>query len=83
MTATPFDERVVFITFTMTTEYSLESDMPEVAKVLGMTTRKLAKMIDDGSDLGSELDGAAISRLKENAEVTGEEFEIDEVGEET
>jgi hypothetical protein len=73
------DERMVSIMFTVTSEYILELELPDMAKKLGIPAKKLVAIIDNGEDI--ELSDAAESRVTKAGEVTSEEFSLDDIAE--
>ena len=70
-------ERNVCITFTETTEYSLELEFAEMAKVMGVSKKKLTVMLDDGEDY--EPSDSAVRRLRKQADVQSEEVTVDDI----
>ncbi|WIM95790.1 hypothetical protein ACTOB_007924 [Actinoplanes oblitus] len=73
------DDQMVYVNFTETTEYSLELELVEMAKVLGIGKKKLATMIENGEDL--EPSDAAVARMRKQAEVTDGQVTVDDFGE--
>jgi DNA-binding XRE family transcriptional regulator len=73
------EQRTAYICFTETKEYRLELDFADMAKILGVSKKKLAAIVDDGEDY--EPSDAAMSRLLHHAETESEEFTVDEIEE--
>lgn len=72
-------DRDVSITFTETIERNLSLGFTKMAKVLGISQKALAEVIDDGEDY--EPSEEAKQRLRVLGDVTDEEFTVDEVAE--
>jgi phage antirepressor YoqD-like protein len=73
------DEQMIYVNFTETTEYSVELEFAEMAKVLGIGKVRLAEILRNGEDL--EPSDAAVARLRKRAEITDGQVEIDDFGE--
>lgn len=73
------EDRSAYISFTETKEYTLELDFADMAKVLGVSRKKLSAMIEDGDDF--EPSEAALTRMRRRAETVSEEVTVDDVSE--
>lgn len=73
------DDQMVYINFTETTEYNLELEFAEMAKVLGVNKKKLKAIVVDGEAF--EPSDAAVVRMRKRADVADGEVTVDDVGE--
>lgn len=73
------DEQMVYVNFTETNEYNLELELVEMAKVLGVSKKKLIAIVVDGEDF--EPSDAAIERMRKKAEITDGQVTVDDIGE--
>jgi hypothetical protein len=73
-----YEGGTVVLTWTETIEYSLEDDFKAVAKILGITQKKLAGYLDD-SDWPSpdDLTDAARKRLRKHGDAQSETVDVD------
>lgn len=74
------DETEVSVTFTVTTEYNVWGDLPYVAGLLGVSKAKLKKILAGDDELG-EVSDAAFEKLKKEADVSNEEFTLEDISE--
>ncbi|MFY1688145.1 hypothetical protein [Plantactinospora sp. WMMB782] len=70
----------VYVTATETTNYDLELEAEEAARVLGVSLDELSKIVHDDEDWPSVTAGLT-ERFKELADVTNSEFELDQISE--
>jgi hypothetical protein len=72
-------DRDVSITYTENIERNLTLEFPKMAKVLGISQKALAEIIDDGEEY--EPSEEAMQRLRVLGDISDQEFTVDEVGE--
>lgn len=72
-------DRNATISFTETIERTLELDFSRMAKTLGISKKALAEILDEGEEYEPSEDAKA--RLRLLADVTSEEFTVDDLAE--
>ncbi|MEU7905864.1 hypothetical protein [Actinoplanes sp. NPDC049118] len=73
------DDQMVYVNFTETIERNLELEFAEMAKVLGVSKKKLTAIVVDGEEF--EPSDAVASRMIKRSEITGGEVTIEDIGE--
>ncbi len=75
---TDYDDSAVTVTWTETTELSYEDEFPAVAKALGVSTKKLAAILDGDDELG-EITETAKKRLRKLGDISNDDWQLDEI----
>ncbi|MFG1602867.1 hypothetical protein [Actinoplanes sp. NPDC049265] len=73
------DEQMVYVNFTETNEFNLELEFAEMAKVLGVSKKKLTAILVDGEDF--EPSDATVARMRRQADLTDGQVTVDDIGE--
>lgn len=75
------DERNVVVTWTVTTEYSLEGSLADMTKALRITRKQLVNIIDGDGEFPESFGEKDADWWTRNADVVNEEWVIDSIEE--